>query len=462
MMKIKQLLIAAVCAGILFISGCEMNSNFIGLAPDEDFITAYIDTFQIQATTVKRDSLFAKTTTGLLGEYYDPLYGRLNADFMCQFYCEDNYQFFKTPDNGKIDSIYVILYYYETGDPNSPFQFQVYPVNRPLDRAFYTNINPADYCDLNDLWGATVYTASNGIMIDSTQVPVIRRLEIRLPTTLGQKIYDETVNHPVSFQTQQAFNEFFPGIYVTTGYGHGCMFNILRTDIVINYKNTVISSTGGDSTNYYSERFITTKEVIQLNRFENFDTEQLLAENDDYTYIKTPAGIYTRLVIPSQEIKSVIAGRFINSMPFSVKYMPNEEWPFALNPPSHLLLLPEDSLSTFFQHKNIENGVTTFISVTWNVSNQSPESASSTSQGYSPDKRTYYFNNIATLLAYHNGVSPDDDLRLLLVPVNRITSSSSYGYYTAELTNYFAPSGLKLRKDKDMMQVTVVTSKYNK
>jgi len=462
-MKIKQVLIFLFCFDILLLSSCDINSNFIGdkIMPKENYITTRIDTFQIMASTVKRDSLFAKTTTGLLGEYFDPLYGRLNADFLCQFYCMDDYKFYKTPYENTIDSIYLALYYYGTGDPNSPFQFQIFPINKELDRAYFTNIDPADYCDLKDLWGSAVFTAASGSLEDS--ISNVRRIEIQLPKQLGQKIYDETINNPESFKSQQSFNEFFPGIYVTTGYGQGCLFNILRTDLVIKYKSIEKSSADEDSTIYCTEMFITTKEVIQLNRFENFDTEQLLAENEDYTYIKTPAGIYTRLVIPSQEMKSVIEGRIINSMFFSVSYMPNEDWPFALGPPSHLLLLPEDSLSTFFQNRYVENNLTSFISVAWNESSQRPETSLSTSQGYSPSKRTYYFNNIAVLLAYHISVSPDDDLRLLLVPVNRGTSgSSSSGYYTTEISNYLAPSGVKLRKDYDMMKVSIITSEFKK
>jgi len=469
-MKIKQLLISIVCFGILTISGCDINSSFVGnvITPKEDFITAYLDTFQITATTVKKDSIFAKTTFGFLGQYMDPLYGRLNADFLCQFYCEEEFQFKKTPYHNEIDSIYVALYYYETGDLNSPFEFQIFPVTKPLDKVYYTNADPADYCDLNNLWGSQVYSAASGVLRDSlwdassASYIYYRSIEILLPKELGQKIYEETINNPASFKNQQAFNDYFPGIYVTTSYGSGCIFNVHRTDIFIDYKSIEESSTGVDTTVLYTEKFITTKEVIQLNRFENSDTEQLLAENEDYTFVKTPAGIYTKLVLPSQEIKPILDDRIINNVKLSIKYMPNENWPYALGPPSHLLLIPEDSLSTFFQNRYVENRVTSFVSTTWDDYSGRPAEPSITTQGYSPDRRTYYFENISALLSYHIVVSPDDDLRLLLVPVNRITSGSAPNIYTVEISNYLSPSGVKLRKDNDLMQVSIITSKFNK
>ena len=198
--------------------------------------------------------------------------------------------------------------------------------------------------------------------------------------------------------------------------------------------------------------------MIQLNRFENSDTEQLLAENEDYTFVKTPAGIYTRYVLPTTEIKPVIEGRMINSMLFSVKYMPNEDWPYSLSPPPFLLLMPEDSLSSFFRNRFVENNVTTFISSTQDAT------PLSTVLGYSSSTRTYYFHDIAVLLSYHLLTTPDEDLRLLVVPVDRIPSqsSTSYGtyYYTTEINNYLAPSGVKLRKDKDFMNITIISSKY--
>jgi len=456
-----QHLVTVFCMGMLILCGCDDGLSLVGntLIPETDKITAYADTFQIQASTIQRDSLFAKTTNGYLGEYFDPLYGRLKSDYLCQFYCEENYQFDGTPHNNTIDSIYLALYYWTIGDPGTPMQIQVFPVTQRLDKVYYTNVDPVDYCDLTNELGSLVFTGAGGVIIDSIQISsnafsYMRRLQIRLPHELGQKIYEETVNNPASFKDQQAFNDFFPGFYVTTGYGSGCLLDIRRTDIFIDYYFVEENSAGEDSLAYRSEQFITTKEVIQLNRFENSDTEQLLTENDDYTFVKTPAGIYTRFVLPSTEIKPVIENRIINTMIFNIKYMPNEDWPYSLSPPPHLLLIPEDSLNNFFQNRNVENNITTYIS-----SNE--DYSSSTTSGYSATTRTYYFHNIATLLSYHIATTPDEDLRLLVVPVNRTTSSSSYGYYTTEINNYLAPSGVKLRKDNDLMKITVISSKYN-
>ena len=47
-----------------------------------------------------------------------------------------------------------------------------------------------------------------------------------MPTEFGQKFYDETINNPGTFKNQETFNEFFPGLYVTTTFGSGNILSV--------------------------------------------------------------------------------------------------------------------------------------------------------------------------------------------------------------------------------------------
>ncbi|MDR1674930.1 MAG: DUF4270 domain-containing protein [Tannerella sp.] len=470
-MNIKQFVWACAGAAGMFLSSCGDATNLIGpnLLPDEDRITVYADTFRMTASTVKIDSVFAKTVNGYLGEFYDPLYGRLKSDYLCQFYCQENFRFSRTPYEGKIDSVFLFLEYAGwTGDAHAPMEIQIYPVTRQLDRIYYANIQASDYSDMQNPLASQAVSASNGIIsgiqaISTTgDTSYYYSFEIRLPVELGQKIYDETQQNPSTFRNQETFNQFFPGLYVTTGYGSGTVFHMSDTRMAVVYQYAETSSTGADSLISVYEMFRPTKEVIQLNRFENTDTEQLLEDNADCTYLKTPAGIFTRLVIPAQEIREVVQGRMINNLPLTLKYLPQEDWLYALAPPSHLLLLPEDSLASFFENGNIENNIISYISTSDAVS-----SPNASGEGYNPTSRTYSFNNIANLLNYHLVVSPDEELRMLAVPVSRVYqtyssgsyySSGSTTYYTTAIHPYLAPSGLKLRKDN--MQIVILSSQF--
>ena len=204
--------------------------------------------------------------------------------------------------------------------------------------------------------------------------------------------------------------------------------------------------------------FQVTKEVIQHSRFQHSDEEKLLTPNDQYAYIKTPAGIYPRLVIPSREIAKTIKGRYTNSLIFSLKCEPQENWKYAMSPPPHLMLMPEDSLRTFFENRNIENNMTTFLS---------KDNAHISPYGYDATTRTYYFSNIINLLNIHIKEKPDEDLRLLIVPVERdfAATMDQYrrnitGYYTKAIHNYLMPSGVKFPIDQEHLKIVVLSSKY--
>lgn len=459
-MKIK-LFILGLSLGAAILGGCNDDLNLVGpsIQPDEDRFTVQTDSFQLQASTIQMDSVYAKTTYGLLGEIYDPLYGNLKSDYICQFYCPEDFKFRQKPADGKIDSMDVQLtYMYRTsswiGDSLTPMRAQIYKVTKPLTRDYYTNINPSDYCNLQTTLGIQTYTAYDSSVPDSVRFATdlngnrtyTPKIVMQLPKELGQQFYDETINNPGTFSNQESFNQFFPGLYVTNTFGTGNILFIGDTNFNIYYKYTVKGSAGQDSLVKTQERFTVTKEVIQLNRFKNTDMSHLLIPNENYTYMKSPAGVCTRLVLPATDISKAVEGRTINDMPFTMKALPQEEWQYALTPPPYLLLLPEDSVKTFFENGQIENNQTSFLS-----------------NEYMPNTRTYSFTNIANILKNQLENAPGKDLTLVAIPVNRQKQKNNYTgeFYTVSLSNYLVPAGVKLKKDPESMKVKVTSSKFN-
>ena len=483
-MKGLKRLIPACCLLTGFIlSSCDDVLTTVGttIQPKDDLITVYTDTFRMEASTVKLDSIFAKTTNCLLGEMYDPIYGNIKADFLCQFYCEDGFQFEYVPHEGKIDSMELVISYYNGawhGDSLTPMRATVYPIIKPLVKNFYSNDNPEDYCDMSNPLGAVTYTAFDMSVSDSLRNlsdddpnKYYPYLSIKLPVELGQKFYDETINNPSSFSSQDAFNSFFPGIYVTTTFGSGNIIESLGEAVRMRvfYSHVIKGSEGQDSlVSYWNQWFSATKGIVQINRFKNSNIDRLLEENATHTYIKAPAGVCTRLVLPTKEMSERfdIDDRYINGFSLDLKYLPEDERDFAYNPPSHLLLLPEDSVKIFFEGGRIEDSETSFLSYDGTVSSQitSPSSLT-TPHGYSPSSRTYTFGNISSLLKAHMKNAPDKDLSLLVLPVTRVASPQSSGsgyylYYTTDILNSFTPSGVKIRTEDDYMKVVVLSSKF--
>ncbi|MDH6305610.1 hypothetical protein M2459_002077 [Parabacteroides sp. PF5-5] len=453
-MKIK-LSILGVVLGIILLNACDDDMGLVGpsIQPEGDIPSVYTDTFAITASTVLIDSIYAKTATGLLGEIYDPLYGNLKSDYICQFYVQDGFKFAHEPIDGKIDSIDFTIYYTATtgwlGDSLAAMEATIYPVVKALDRNYYTNIRPEDYADLRNPLGAQAYTARNMLLSDSLYAADGPQLVIRMPQEVGQRIYDETVNNPASFATQDAFNRFFPGLYITNTFGSGNILYVDASYMSIHYSYYVKSvSTGAlDSAVYANEWFPVTKEVVQMNRIQNANIEQLLQPNDKYTYLKTPSGVYTKITIPTKDIISKINGREVNNFYMSFAPMPQPEWKYAFSRPTYLAMIPEDSVKTFFEEGKITNSISSYL------------------LSYNADSAKYIAGNVSNLLKYQMEYAPEDDLNMLLIPVTCTFQTDYYGNATstpAAISNFLRPSGVTLRKDSEVMRVQVISSEYKK
>lgn len=450
-MKIKLVLLGLIL-GITILGGCNDNLTEVGIntMPSTDGVEARADTFYMTAKTLLSDSVYARTTSGSLGELVDPMFGTLKSDYLCQFYCPDNYSFKHTPINGKIDSVeFKIFYQSWTGDSLTPMRVQLYQITTPLQKNYYTNVDPKKFCDMKTLLGSKSYTAHDMTVSDSLRSTssFMPNVAVRMPIDFGQHFYEETINHPASFNNQDAFNKFFPGIYVTTTFGTGNIINVYSSEMYIFYKYTTTGSAGQDSIVKTYENFNATSEVIQLNRFKNSNISHLIEPNDSVSYLRSPAGVYTEFTIPSKAIAAAIDGRILSNMNLTLKALPQDDWDFAFEPPSDILILPSDSVDQFFKNNEIENSNTIFRA------------------SYTSSTRSYNFNNICNVLKDHIEKAPDKDLKLSVIPIERKTgTTSSYYYgsstYTTAINNYLKPSGVKLRINNKTMRLRIVTIKY--
>ena len=153
-----------------------------------------------------------------------------------------------------------------------------------------------------------------------------------------------------------------------------------------------------------------------------------LASDNTCTHIKAPAGIFTEVTLPVDEIKYNHENDTISGARIVFSCM-NQTSDDAFGEPEYVLMLPKDSLYSFFENKNVPNNSTSYIGT------------------YNSSQNTYTFNNISNLIsrmyqAKQNNGATENWNKVVLVPVSISTTSSS-GSTSASITNVSNEMSLK-------------------
>ena len=182
---------------------------------------------------------------------------------------------------------------------------------------------------------------------------------------------------------------------------------------------------------------------------------QELANDETCTYVKSPSGIFTEMTLPIEDIKRGHENDTISSAKIIIpRYnYTSDETMFAA--PSYILMLPKDSLYSFFEEKNV------------------PDSKSSYLASYSSTNNTYTFNNISDLVNKlwqnkENGKGSKDWNKVVLLPVSVSTNSSTQSS-TTSVTNVTNEMGLKSTKlvrgdgtKNSRLKISVIYNKFRK
>lgn len=418
-MKVKYLGALLMAATLTFF-GCDDNTGTLGMGmlPGSDGLSAHTTTFDVTTSSLVADSVFAKTSTGYVGRFTDPIFGYYEASFLTELNCIDNFQFPKKydretkegvlTDNGLIDVRLCVYYSTWFGDSLNPCRMSAYKLGKKkLERNRYTNIDPNDYYDMHeDFLGSRAYTAYDTSVSDEERFAVDNNGNrtyypaVYFPLdkkTYGDDWYQRAIDHPEDFKNSEAFiNNVFPGVYIKNVYGDGTVLYVDRVDLQMRYEYYVIDSltnepykrkqegfTDEDSIAYrWRTEFASTKEVIQANQFLNSGMIKERAEEKEHTYIKSPAGIFTQAILPYDEIYKELTGDTLNSVKLTfTNYYEKSNYEFSMSPPSYVLLLRKIDFKSFFEENKLPDNITSFIVSHNNVS-----------------ANQYTFNNIARLI----------------------------------------------------------------
>jgi hypothetical protein len=168
-----------------------------------------------------------------------------------------------------------------------------------------------------------------------------------------------------------------------------------------------------------------TEEILQTTKISNEnDILDSLAAINTCTYMKAPAGLFTEVTLPIDEIFNGHEQDSIMTAKISFQRLNNDFYGEALRIPSYMMMIPKDSLYTFFESKLAPDNKTTFYASYKNSSGRNV-----TNQ--------YTFSNISSLITRLAMLKREGEKRygsqwtkehknwnkVLLVPVQMITSS---------------------------------------
>lgn len=371
--------------------GCDDNTGTLGLGmlPESDQnINGRYTTYELTTNSDLSGPVFAKTSVGYVGKFTDKEFGDYEASFLAQLNSPDGISFPSVYDpetnpkgvmaGDSIHTAELILYYQSYfGDSISPCRMTVYELDKNLTQNYYTDINPLEYYNPNNLLARKAYTAVDQSLSDSIRKTENFYPNVRLTseeiTNLGKKIYRLNRDHPEYFKSSEAFiNNVFKGIYAKNDYGNGTVLYVdqINLNVVIrchekdSLGNNLKKKDGTDSLYYTTRTFATTKEVIQANKFTNSAKLEEIAKKTDCTYLKSPAGIFTQATLPINKIYEELSNDTINAVKLTFNnYNQVDNGQFSMQAPTYVLLLREKERQSFFEENKLTDNITSYLAV---------------------------------------------------------------------------------------------------
>ena len=441
-MKILRLLTVLVIAALTF-AACDDTTEEIGgsITNKIDNINISDSAFNVTTKSIVAGAVLSRNNTGLIGKMKDPETGNyVKGDYMTQLsvlptFSVDTLDYIKQANNGSIeaDSCYLLVSYNASyGDTIAPMKVTAYEMTKPMaeDQEYYSDydafkVKEGWVSENNQHWSSN-YNLSNTSDVKNFKIYLNKKYEKDGKTykNYGSYIMQTYAEHPEYFKTNYKFlHNVCPGFYIKNVGGTGNMAKIWNTELIFYWtRHKTIKAKDGvkDSTavSIGYNRFDGTEEVLQLNKIEN-NTENLekLASQDQKkcTYLKSPAGIFTEVTLPIEDIMKGHEKDTLNTASISFPRLnnDNEDNPYNFATPSTILMVQKDSLQSFFEKSKLADNRTSYTASYSNTGSY---------------KNAYTFQNIANLVSamYKNKGKGENWNKVVLVPVNVITTTQGY------------------------------------
>ena len=453
----------SLLAVMLLWTACKDDVTTTGesILDENDAIIVLADTFSISSAVDSCDAIISQADSFLLGEI-ETDYGVLRASVLTQLACPEGYTY---PEGFTVDSICLFMYYSSwVGDDKSPLAINAYLMDKNTFRynsTYPTDLNIDDYCTRSK----SILT-NHRIVVASEKRDSIRNTNGQYIPMVRMRVNDDFMQDFASitnFESQDKFNEQFKGLLLETSFGSATMLNISDVALGVFY-HFQYNKAGKDTTVSDMKAFYANSEVRTVNQLVYRDkkewVETLQQDSDTYNYIIAPAGVYTRLSIPMEQITDKIFTRtelkrpYVNKAEIRVSVMnmdpDNNDRNDWLLPSSHMLLIKEKSMTRFFKNRELPSDTCALLGQL----TQGVDSVGDAIYYYSYDMSDFLTNQLRK-------EENDSILNMLLVPVtiNTTTTNTSANAVTS-VRQQQTISATKIRSAKNGMKLEIVYSGF--
>ena len=331
----KLRLFTAIAITAMAMASCSEDTETIGssITNESDKMVFSTGVYQATSRSIMADSVYSKTFDCYFGKVKDPeTNSYVKNEFMAQFNMLEG---FSLPDKSTIlgesdgdiaaDSCEIWLIFDRSkcyGDSLTPLKVKVKELAVPVeDGSYYSNFDPVveGYVRKDGINKSSSFALSNLHFSDSLRstsgYAEFASISLNDPYTdkdgitynnYGTYILQKYYEHPEYFKNSYNFiHHVCPGLHFETVDGTGVMARIMEMDMFVFYSARYLDDTeDGDDYNTFL-LMTSTEEVVQTTKVTNDKAAiNRLVEDNSCTYLKTPAGIFTEVTFPVDEIST--------------------------------------------------------------------------------------------------------------------------------------------------------------
>lgn len=483
--EMKFIKLTAFLLAAFSMVACDDTTDTLGssITNKVDNLTITDATYNVETQSLVAGPVLSKSNNGIIGRVKDPETGTyLTADYMTQMvplstFSVDTLQYIKDANNGELraDSCYLLVSYQSTyGDSLAPMKVTAYLMDKPMteDKDYLTDFDPMTEGYTSNYKGSATYSLSKStgnfkIYLNKPYT----KIYLNKPNTKDTVTYDNYgtyilktfVEHPEYFKNNYDFlNKVCAGFYIKHEGGIGNVADIWNTELRFYWsrQKTVKASDGVTDTitKGWARNWIDgTEEALQTNHIVN-DAASIasLAADPSCTYLKSPAGIFTEVTLPVEEILRDHENDTLNTASVTFPRINNTETDnqYIFDTPSYVLMIPRDSIDSFFENGDVVNNRNSFYA----------SYSSSTTNGYTFSN----ISNLITAMSKKKGSSENWN-KAVLIPITVSTVVENNSTVITKMTHNMSLTSTRLVKGthsenaQDMsspIQIKVIYSRF--